>query len=148
MKLKKTKRGLLRGLATGLLVSVSMTLPATLSAAKVEHASIVSVARQGNSEIAPSAASVSVSSRGDEEPVAYGVVADRHAEVFDLVTNSGLRVVDSDQRRESSSTTASAARFDSERKRTARSRVAAGTLTGLRILQLVFSNGQNPGEEG
>ena len=52
MKLKKVKRSLHRRLATGLLVSVSMTLPATLSAAKVEHATIVSVASQGNSEIA------------------------------------------------------------------------------------------------
>ncbi len=129
MKLKKVNRGLHRGLAAGLLISVSMILPATLSAAKEEHASIVSVASQGNSEIAPSAASVSSSAQGVE-------------------TNSGLPVLDSDHRRESSSTTASTARFDSERKRTAGRRVAAGTLTGLRILQLVFSNGQNPGEEG
>ena len=144
MKLKKVKRGLHRRLATGVLVLVTMTVPAALLAAKVEHASIVSVARQGNSEIAPSVASVSASSRGDQEPVAYGVVADRRAEVFDLVTNSGLRVVDSDDRRESSSTTASAARFDSERKRPVRRRVAAGTLGGLRILQRVLANGQNP----
>ncbi len=129
MKLKKVKRSLHRSLATGLLVLVSMTVPATLLAVKVEHASIVPVAWQGNSEIAASAASVSSSSQGVE-------------------TNSGLPVLDSDHRRESSSTTASAARFDSERNRSARRRAAASTLTGLRILQLVFSNGQNPGEEG
>ncbi len=144
MKLEKMKHGLLRGLATGLLVSVSMTLPATLSAAKVEHASIVPVAWQGNSEIAPSGASVSSSSRGDENAVSDQVGADRRADLFDLVTNSGLLVVDSDHRRASSSATASAARFDSERKRTAGRRAAAGTLGGLRILQRVFSNGQSP----
>ncbi len=148
MKLKKEKRGLHRGLATGLLVLVSMTLPATLSAAKVEHASIVSVASQGNSEIVPSAASVSSSSQGDEDTVFDQVGADRPADLFDVETNSGLPVLHSDHTRESSSTTASTARFDSERKHTAGRRVAAGTVTGLRILQLVFSNGQNPGEEG
>ncbi len=142
MKLKKMKRGLLRGLATGLLVSVSMSLPATLSAAKVEHASIVSVARQGNSEIAPSPASVSSSSHGNENTSSDQVGADRLADLPDE-TNPGLPVLDSDHRRESLSTTA---RFDSEMKRSAGRRVAAGTLTGLRILQLVFSNGQNPGE--
>ena len=142
MKLKKVKRGLHRRLATGVLVLVTMTVPATLLAAKVEHASIVSVARQGSSEIAPSVASVSASSRGDEEPAAYGVGVDRRADLFDLVTNSGLRVVDSDDRRESSSTRVSAARFDSERKRPVRRRVAAGTLGGLRILQRVLANGQ------
>ncbi len=141
MKLKKMKRGLLRGLATGLLVSVSMTLPATPSAAKVEHASIVPAAWQGNSEVAPSAASVSSSSQGDEDTVFDEVL-------FDVETNSGLPSLDSDHRRESSSTTASAARFDSERNRSARRRAAASTLTGLRILQLVFSSGQNPGGEG
>lgn len=143
MKLKM-KRGFHRGLATGFLISVSMTLPATLSAAKVEHASIVSVASQGNSEIVPSVASVSASSRGDEEPASYGVGVDRRADLFGLVTNSGLRVVDSDHRRESSSSTASATRFDSERKHTARRRAAEGTLGGLRILLRVLRNGQNP----
>ena len=148
MKLEKMKRGLLRGLVTGLLVSVSMTLPATLSAAKVEHASIVSVAWQGNSEVAPSAASVSSSSQGDEDTVFDEVGTDRPADLFDVETDSGLPSLDSDHRRESSFTTVSGARFDSERNRSARRRTAAGTLTGLRILQLVFSNGQNPGEGG
>ncbi len=148
MKPKKVKRSLHRGLATGLLVSVSVTLPATLSAAKVEHASIVPVAWQGNSEIAPSAASVSSSSQGDEDTVFDEVGTDRPADLFEVETNSGLPSLDSDHRRESSSTTVSAARFYSERKRSVRRRVAASTLTGLRILQLVFSNGQNPGEEG
>ena len=148
MKLKKMKRGLLRGLATGLLVLVSMTLPATLSAAKVEHASIVSVASQGNSEIAPSATSVSSGSQGDEDTFLDHVAADRLADLPDVETNAGLPVLDSDRSQESSSTTVSAARFYSERKRSVRRRVAASTLTGLRILQLVFSNGQNPGEEG
>ncbi len=157
MKLKKVKRSLHRSLATGLLVLVSITVPATLLAApKVEHATIVSVvsqtivsvASQGNSGIAASAAAVSSSSRGDEEPVSDEVGADRPADLFDVETNSGLPVLDSDHARESSSSTASTARFDSERKRTAGRRVAAGTVTGLRILQLVFSNGQNPGEEG
>ena len=141
MKLK-TKYGFHRGLATGVLMLVSMSLPATLSAAKVEHASIVSIALQGNSEIAPSAASGS--SRGDKEPVFEEVGADRRVDLFDLVTNSGLLVVDSDHRRASSSAAASAARFDSERKRPLRRRVAAGTLGGLRILQRVLANGQNP----
>ncbi len=142
MKLKKVKYGLHRRLATGLLVSVSMTLPATPSAAKVEHASIVPVAWQGNSEVARSAASVSSSSKGDEDTVFDEVGTDRPADLFDVETNSGLPSLDSDHRRESSSTTASAARFDSERKRPARRRVAAGTLGGLRILQRVLSNGQ------
>ena len=143
MKLK-VKRGFHRRLATGLLVSVSMTFPATLSAAKVEHASIVFVASQGNSEIALPAASASSSSQGDEEPVSDQVGADQLADLPDVETNSGLPSLDSDHRRESSSITASAARFDSERKRPARRRVAAGTLGGLRILQRVLANGQEP----
>ena len=144
MKIKKVKRGFHRGLATGLLVSVSMTLPATLLAApKVEHASIVSVASQGNSEIAPSAASLPSSSQGDEGSVSAEVGANRRADLFDAETNSGLPSLDSDHRRKSSTATASAARFDSERKRPARRRVAAGTLGGLRILQRVLANGQS-----
>ena len=142
MKLKKVKRGLHHGLATGLLVSVSMTVPGALSAAKVEHASIVSVASQGDSEIVPVAASVSSSSQGNEDTVSDDRRA--RADLFDVETNSELALLDSDHRRESSLTTAPASRFDSERKRTARRRVAAGTLGGLRILQRVFSNGQNP----
>ncbi len=150
MKLKRVKRSLHRSLATGLLVLVSMTVPATLLAAKVEHATIVSVASQtivsvasqGNSGIAASAASVSSSSQGDEGTVSDQVRADRLADLPDVETNSGLPSLDSDHRRESSSTTAFAERL--ERKRPARRRVAAGTFGGLRILQRVFSNGQYP----
>ena len=143
MKLKKVKRSLHRSLATGLLVLVSMTVPATLLAVKVEHASIVPVAWQGNSEIAASAASVSSSSQGDEGTVSDQVRADRLADLPDVETNSGLPSLDSDHRRESSSTTASAERFDSERKRWAGRRVARGTYGGLRLLQRIFSNGQD-----
>ncbi len=151
MKLKKVKRSLHRSLATGLLVLVSMTVPATLLAAKVEHATIVSVASQtivsvasqGNSGIAASAASVSSSSQGDEDTVSDQVGTDRLADLPDVETNSGLPSLDSDHRRESSSTTASAERFDSERKRSAGRRVARGTYGGLRLLQRIFSNGQD-----
>ena len=143
MKLKM-KRGFHRGLATGFLISVGMTLPATLSAAKVEHATIVSVASQGNSEIAASAASVSFSLQGDEDTVADQVGDDRLADLPDVETNSRLPSLDSDHRRQSSPTTAPASRFDSERKRSAERRVAAGTLGGLRFLQRIFSNGQDP----
>ena len=143
MKLKKVKRSLHRSLATGLLVLVSMTVPATLLAAKVEHASIVPVAWQGNSEIAASAASLFSSSQGDEDTVSDQVRADRFADLPDVETNSGLPSLDSDHRRESSSTTASSERFDSERKRSAGRRVARGTYGGLRLLQRIFSNGQD-----
>ena len=146
MKLKKVKPGLHRGLATGVLVLVSMSLPATLSAVKVEHASIVSVASRGNFEIASSAAFLPSSSRRDEGSVADEVGSTRRAgsDRVDVETNSGLPSLDSEDRQEASFSTGSAARFDSERKRTAGRRVAAGTLGGLRILQRIFSNGQSP----
>ena len=146
MNLKKVKRGFHPGLATGLLVLVSMTFPATLLAAKVEHASIVSLASQGNYEIAPAATSVSSSSQGVEGSVSANVGSNRpaFADLFDVETNSGLSSLDSGHRRESSFATAPAARFDAERKRTAGRRVAAGTFGGLRILQRVFGNGQDP----
>ena len=150
MNLEKVKLSFHRGLATGLLVLVSMTVPATLLAAKVEHASIASVASQGNSEVASSAASVSSSSRGDEDAASDEVGAGRpaFAGLFDVETNSGLLLLDSAHRRNSSFTTAPAARFDSERRRNAGRRAAAGTLGGLRILQRVFSNGQAPRKTG
>ena len=146
MKLKKVKRHLHRGLATGSLVLMSMAVPATLLAAKVEHASIVPIASQGNSEIAPWAASLSSSSQGGEDTASDEVGADRRAwaGLFGVETNSELPLLDSDPRRESSSATAPATRFDSERKRSAGRRVAAGTLWRLRFLQRVFSNGQDP----
>ena len=145
MNLKKVKHGFPPGLATGLLVLVSMTVPATLMAAKVEHASITSLASQGSSEIVPSATSVSSTSQGDEGSVSANVGTNRpaFADLFDVETNSGLSSLDSGHRRESSFATAPAARFDAERKRTAGRRVGAGTLGGLRILQRVFGNGQN-----
>ena len=146
MKLKKVKRSLHRGLATGSLILVSMAVPASLLAAKVEHASIVSVASQGNSEIAPwGAVSLSSSLQGDEEPVFDEVGADRpRADLFDVKTNSELPLLGSDPRREASSTSAPAARFESERKRSVGRRAAAATLGGLRLFQRVFSNGRGP----
>ena len=146
MKLTRVKPGLHRGLATGLLVLVSMTLPATLLAVKVEHASIVSVASRGNSEIASSAAFLPSSSRRDEGSVSDEVGVTRRAgsDLVDVENNSGLPSLDSEDRQEASFSTASAARFDFERKRPVGRRVAAGTLGGLRILQRIFSNGQPP----
>ena len=146
MKLKKVKRSLHRSLATGLLVLVSMTVPATLFAAKVEHASIVSVASHGNSEVVSLAASVSSRSQGDEDAASDQIGANRpaFADLFDVETNSGLALLDSHPRRNSSFGSAPAARFDSERKRSAGRRAAAGTLGGLRFLQRVFSNGASP----
>ena len=91
---------------------------------------------------------MSSGSQGYEDTFLDHVGADRLADLPDVETNAGLPSLDSDRSRESSSTTVSAARFYSERMRSVRRRVAASTLTGLRILQLVFSNGQNPGEEG
>ncbi len=146
MKLKKVKYGLHRRLATGLLVSVSMMVPATLLAGpRVEHASIVPIASHGNSEIAPWTVSLSSSSQRDEDTASDEVRADRPAwaGLFDVETNSGLPSLDSDHRRESSSGTASAERFDSERKRLAGKRVARGTYSGLRLLQRILSNGQD-----
>ena len=146
MKLTRVKLGLHRGLATSVLVLVSMSLPATLSAVKVEHASIVSVASRGNFGIGPSATFLPSSSRRDEGSVADEVGANRRAgaDLVDVENNSGLSAIDSEDRQEASFSTASAARFDSERKHTAGRRLAAGTLGGLRILQRIFSNGQSP----
>ena len=146
MNLKKVKPSLHRGLATGLLVSMSMTVPTTLFAAKLEHASLVSVASQGNSDVALSAASLSSSSPSDEDAASDEVGANRpsFADHLNVETTSGLPQLDSTHRRNSSFATAPAARFDLERRRSAGRRAAAGTLGGLRFLQRIFSNGASP----
>ena len=124
MKLKKVKRSLDRRLASGVLVLVSITVPAILLVAKWSTPRSCPLPRKGTPK-SPRAAFRSSSSQGEEDTASDEVGAVRRwwAGLFDVETNSGLPLLDSDHRREASSTTAPAARFDSERKRSAGRRV-------------------------